>query len=357
MTVVGIFGLPASGKSTLFRLVTEGKEGAVTHEGPLTLATAVVPLPDPRLDALHSLVQSRRRVPASLTFVDIGGYAQARPGRFLGPLRNVLGRMDVLVQVVRAFDHPQVPHPLGSVDPARDLANMEAEFLLGDLETVERRLARLTEERQKGARPREEIEREQELFVRLQRALQEERPLRDLDLSPEERALLQGFTLLSLKPMLVVVNLGDEDEPPNLPLPPRVVRLDAPLALEWELAQLSPDEALEMRVAYGLPPRAFREALLEALRGILDMVVFYTMNERETRAWLLPRGSTAVEAAGLIHTDMARGFIRAEVMPAAAFLQAQGDRAVVRSQGAWHLEGRDYIVQDGDILYIRFQKG
>ncbi len=357
MTTVGIFGWPQAGKTTLFRVLTQGRGGTTAHEGPLTLTTAVVPLPDPRLEALYRLSGSGRMVPASLTFVDVAGYPQGRPGSLLGPLRNVLGRMDVLVHVVRAFPSPQVPHSLGNVDPARDLALMEQEFILGDLETVERRLERLAEERQKGARPKEVIERERALFQRLREALQQERPLRALDLTAEERAALQGFTLLSRKPLLVVLNLGDEPWEGQLPLPAGAHRVDAALALEWELSQLPPEDAEALRAAYDLPARPARERILDALREVMDAVTFYTMNEKETRAWLLPRGSSVVEAAGRIHTDMARGFIRAEVMPADAFIQAQGDRALVRSRGAWHLEGREYIVQDGDILYIRFQKG
>ncbi len=353
--MIGIFGLPQSGKTTLFQLLTSGQKGTVSQEGPVTLTTAVVPLPDPRLDALHRLTGSRRVVPATITLVDIAAGPGSRQERPLGPLRNVLGRMDVLVHVVRAFTHPQAPHPLGDVNPQRDIDALEQELLLYDLDTVERRLERLQEEWQKGARPKDEIEKEQALFRRLQEALQAEQPLRVLDLSPDDRRWLQGFTLLTLKPLLVVVNT-DEDGAGVEDFPPGARGLAVPLALEWELAQLPPEEAATFREAYDLPPSPARERLLQALRQTMDVITFYTFNEKETRAWLLPRGHTAVQAAGRIHSDMARGFIRAEVTPVEVFLEVKGNRAELRARGFPRLEGREYVVQDGDILQIRFQR-
>ncbi len=355
MTTVGIFGLAQAGKTTLFHLLTQGEGGAVTQEGPVTLTTAVVALPDPRLDALHTWTGSRKKVPASITLVDIAGQPRGRPGNLLGPLRNVLGRMEVLVLVIRAFQHPQVPHPLGEVNPQRDMDLLEQELLFYDLETVERRLERLQEERQKGARPKEVIEREQEVFRRLREALQREQPLRVLDLTEEERRILQGFTLLTLKPLLVVVNT-DEEGVDVVRFPPGAQGITLPLALEWELAQLPTDEAQAFREAYHLPQVPGRERMFQALRKTLNVITFYTFNEKETRAWLLPQGGTAVDAAGRIHTDMARGFIRAEVIPVDVFLRFQGDRNALRGKGFPRLEGRDYRVQDGDILQIRFQR-
>lgn len=353
--MIGIFGLPRCGKTTLFQVLTAGQKGTVSQEGPVTLTTAVIPLPDPRLDALSQLTGSRRVAPATVTLVDIATAPGGRQERPLGPLRNVLGRMDVLIHVVRAFAHPQVPHPLGAVNPQRDLDALEQALLLDDLDTVERRLERLQEEWQKGARPKDVIEKEQALFRHLQEALQAETPLRALDLSPEDRRLLQGFTLLTLKPMLVVVNT-DEEGGRIERLPPAVHEIEVPLALEWELAQLAPEEAAAFREAYDLPPQPARERLLQALRETMDVITFYTFNEKETRAWLLPRGYTAVQAAGRIHSDMARGFIRAEVTPVEVFLEVRGNRAELRARGFPRLEGREYVVQDGDILQIRFQR-
>ena len=353
--MIGIFGLPQSGKTTLFQVLTAGQKGTVSQEGPVTLTTAVVPLPDPRLEALHQLTGSRRVVPATVTLVDIAAGLGGRQERPLGPLRNVLGRMDVLIHVVRAFSHPQVPHPFGDVNPQRDMELLEQELLLYDLDTVERRLERLQEEWQKGARPKDVIEKEQTLFRRLQEALQAEQPLRALELSPEDRRLLQGFTLLTLKPLLVVVNTDEEGIRVNR-FPPAAHGVEVPLALEWELEQLSPEEAATFREAYSLPPQPARERLLQALRQTMDVITFYTFNEKETRAWLLPRGHTAVQAAGRIHSDMARGFIRAEVTPVEVFLEVKGNRAELRARGFPRLEGREYVVQDGDILQIRFQR-
>ncbi len=355
MTTIGIHGLAQSGKSTLFHLLTQGHGGNVQREGPLTLTTAVVPFPDPRLDALHRLVGCKNKVPATVTLVDVAAAPGSRGGG-LGPLRNALARMDALVLVVRAFPGEHVPHPLGEVDPQRDLDHLEGELMLADMEVLENRLERLHEERQKAARPRELIEREQAVVTRLLEALRQEKPLRTLPLNEEEARLVAGYGLLSRKSLLVVVNLGEDQEAPALRVPEGARRVDAALALERELLEMPDDEAANFREAYGLPPTPARQRILAALRATLDVITFYTYNERECRAWLLPRGATAINAAGRIHTDMARGFIRAEVWPIEAFLKAQGDTAALRRQGLWRVEGRDYQVQDGDILYIRFSR-
>lgn len=356
MPHVGIYGLPQSGKSTLFALLTQSRGGTTRREGPVVLETAVVPFPDSRLDALHALVGSQQKVPATFTLVDVAGYPPTREKGHLGPLRNLLARMDALMLVVRAFPAAHVPHPLGEVNPQRDIDLLEGELLLYDLEVLENRLARLREERQKAARPKEVIAKERQVLERLAEALRNEVPLRAVDLSPDEAALIEGFGLLSRKPLLVVVNIGEGAKAPDLRLPQAARAVTAALALEAELQTLEPDEGKEFRAMYGLTGPPARERILQALRETLGLITFYTYNERECRAWMIPRGSTAVDAAGRIHTDMAKGFIRAEVWPAEAFIAAGGDTTALRQQGLWRVEGRDYLVQDGDILYIRFQR-
>ncbi len=350
---LGLVGLPQSGKTTVFNALT-GSEVPLTMTGNrFEVHTAVVDVPDPRVDALAERFGSRKRTYAKVTYADIAGLSGQAGGELPGPLRNLLGQMDALVHVVRAFDNPQVPHPAGTVDPARDMAALDQELLLHDLLTVERRLARLAEERQKGARPKEDIARERALFERLYAALEAGRPLRALDFTPEEERLLAGFGLLTRKPMLVLLNIGDDDEPPALEVSfprTRVVALRG--RLEMELAQMDPDDAAYFRQEYGLTESAL-ERVVRASYDLLERITFYTVGEKEARAWPLPRGSTALDAAAAIHTDLARGFIRAEVIHYDE-LMALGDWAVGRGEGKIRLEGKDYRVQDGDVLLIRF---
>ena len=350
---LGLVGLPQSGKTTVFNALT-GSEVPLTMTGNrFEVHTAVVDVPDPRVDALAERFGSRKRTYAKVTYADIAGLSGQAGGELPGPLRNLLGQMDALVHVVRAFDNPQVPHPAGTVDPARDMAALDQELLLHDLLTVERRLARLAEERQKGARPKEDIARERALFERLYAALEAGRPLRALDFTPEEERLLTGFGLLTRKPMLVLLNIGDDDEPPALEVSfprTRVVALRG--RLEMELAQMDPDDAAYFRQEYGLTESAL-ERVVRASYDLLERITFYTVGEKEARAWPLPRGSTALDAAAAIHTDLARGFIRAEVIHYDE-LMALGDWAAARAAGKIRLEGKDYRVQDGDVLLIRF---
>lgn len=353
---LGIIGLPSSGKTTIFNALTGGDlpTGALAGGGRFEVHTAVVDVPDPRLEALSDLLQPRKTTYAKVIYADIGGL-QVGVGRegLPGSLVNQLQQVDGLLHVVRAFDDPVVPHPAGSIDPTRDLATMETEFLLHDMLTVERQLERLADERQKGGRDRETIDREITLFERLGKWLDQERPLRTFELSVDDVQKLTGFSLLSRVPVLVVINLAEGDVAPGLEVSGDSVQVMSMQGkLEMEIAQLPPDEAQSFLDEYGIE-QAGRERLIRASYDLLGLNSFFTCNEQEARAWTLPQGGTALDAAGTVHTDMARGFIKAEVIGWDQLLEL-GGLAEARAQGKLRLEGKDYTVADGELIYIRF---
>ncbi len=356
---LGIVGLPASGKTTIFRALTGGSRsaGATAGGGKLDVHTAVVDVPDPRLDALSSLFRPKKTVYAKITYADIGGLARKGkdPAReaLAAPLLNFLSQMDGFLHVVRAFEDSNVAHPAGNVDPARDMAALQGEFLLNDMVVVERRLTKLGEERQRGGRDRAAIEREMALFERLSKSLEDEQALRALALKAEEVRSLGGFGLLTLKPTLVVVNITEGQAAPDLgAAPPHSGVLPLQGKLEMEIAQLPPDEAAAFLAEYGLDEPGLRK-VVRASYDLLEVNTFFTVGEDEVRAWRLPRGGTALDAAAAVHTDLARGFIRAEVV-AWDELIALGGLSEARAQGKLRLEGKDYPVKEGEIVHIRF---
>jgi GTP-binding protein YchF len=353
---LGIIGLPSAGKTTVFNAITGQNlpTGVPAAPGRSETHTAIADVPDDRLQPLTEMFHPRKTTAAKVTYADIGGL-QAKAGRegLPGTLLNQLGQMDGFVHVVRAFDDPGVPHPLESIDPARDLAAMEAEFLLNDLLTVERRRERLAEERQKVIRDRALVEREQVLFERLQAILDEQQPLRGHAFSAEEHRLLAGFGLLTRIPMLVVVNLAEDEAMPDVgAVGPGVAVLGLQGKLEMEIAQLPEAERRGYLDEYGIT-QAGRERVLRASYDLLGLQSFFTVGDDEVRAWTLPRGGTALEAADTIHSDLARGFIRAEVIPVEELL-ALGGLAQARSRGRLRQEGKDYPVVDGDVVHIKF---
>jgi GTP-binding protein YchF len=355
---LGIVGLPASGKTTIFRALTgAGRSAAAATGGKLEVHTAVVDVPDPRLDALSALYRPKKTVYAKITYADIGGLARkARDSSreaLPAPLLTLLSQVDGLLLVVRAFEDPNVAHPAGSVDPARDLATLRNEFLLNDMVIVERRLQKLDEERQKGGRDRGAVDREAALFERLNASLEAERPLRGLDLKPEEERLLAGFGLITPKPTLVVVNLDEGQPAPDLGTPgPRSAILPLQGKLEMEIAELPAEEAAEFLAEYGLEEPGLRK-VIRASYDLLGVQSFFTVSEEEVHAWRLPRGGTALDAAATVHTDLARGFIRAEVI-AWDELIALGGLSEARVHGKLRLEGKDYPVREGEVVHIRF---
>ncbi|WP_299026986.1 redox-regulated ATPase YchF [uncultured Thermanaerothrix sp.] len=351
---LGIIGLPQSGKTTIFNALTRGHQPTGLSAGKVAMHTAVVDVPDPRVDRLAAMFNPKKVIYAKVTYVDIAGIEGTRSQSGLpGPLLNQLTQMDGFIQVVRCFEDEALPHPLGSVDPQRDVEVMESEFILNDLIAVERKLERLNEERRKGARDKGSLEREMALFERLHQALSAEIPLRDLDLSAEEEHVLAGFGFLTRKPMLIVLNLAEGQAAPEVNYPhrrSRVVELQG--KLEMDLAQLPPAEAAEFMQAYGLSEPGLNKVIRLSYE-LLGLQSFFTVGPDEVRAWTVRRGATAPEAAGEIHTDMQKGFIRAEVISYEDLI-ALGGMSEARAKGKLRLEGKEYVVQDGDILTIRF---
>ena len=353
---LGLIGLPSSGKTTIFNALTGSRlpTGVPHAPGKTEVHTAVADVPDDRLLALSALFRPRKTTPAKVTYADIGGL-RARAGKegLPGALLNQLEQMDGFLHVARAFDDPSVPHPLDGVDPARDLAAMEAEFVLDDLLTVERRLERLTEERQKVMRDRAAVERDQALFQRLHAVLSEGHPLRSQSFTTEETRLLSGFGLISRIPVLTLVNLAEGQAMPDLgPGGAGTAVLGLQGKLEMEIAQLAPEEAQAFLQEYGIEEPG-RRRVIRASYQLLGLLSFFTVGEDEVRAWTLARGASALDAADTIHSDLARGFIRAEVIPAEELL-ALGGLAQARTQGRLRLEGKEYLVADGEVVHIKF---
>jgi len=348
---LGIIGFPQSGKTTLFNALTRGHAPTTASAGRVEVHTAVVDVPDRRVDSLSEMFKPRKTIYAKVTYADIAGLdsGAARNG-FAGPLLNQLTQMDGLIHVVRCFADDNVPHPSGNVDPGRDIASMDAELLLNDLIAVERKLERLTEERKKGGADKVLNERQTALFTRLHEILSAEKPLRGVEVSAEEEKHLSGFGLLTRKPLLVLLNLGEGQAAPQVGTDSPVVALQG--KLEMEIAQLPPDDASVFMQEYGITELSLNR-MITASYDLLDQQSFFTVGEDEVRAWTTRRSATAVEAAGEIHTDLQRGFVRAEVVAFADLLEL-GGMVEAKAKGRLRLEGKEYIVKDGDIVHIRF---
>lgn len=354
---LGIIGLPSAGKTTIFNALTKGN--APTGQsmgGRFDVLTAVVDVPDERVDVLSRMFNPRKTIYARVTYSDIAGLKKGmgESGGMAGSLINHLGALDGFVHVVRAFEDENVPHPEETVDPARDLAILDTEFLLNDLIMVERKVEKLRDGLRKGAaQNRAAAEAELAFFERLHQALSEERPLRDLDLDDEAIRSLRGYGLLTLKPVLVIVNAGDNQAEVSLDYPYRrslVANLRG--KLEMELAQLSGDDLTMFMEEYGVTELGL-DRVISLSYDLMGLQSFFTVGEDEVRAWTIKRAASAVEAAGAIHSDLAKGFIRAETIGYEE-LVAAGGLPQARSAGKLRQEGKTYIVQDGDVINVKF---
>ncbi len=359
---LGIVGLPSSGKTTIFNALTKGD--APTGQsmgGRFDVLTAVVDVLDERVDILTDMFNPKKTTYARITYTDVAGLQKGagESGGLSGELLNHLSGLDGFVHVVRAFESDLVPHLDGSVDAARDLEAVDTEFLLSDLATVEKRLQKLQEGLQRGAFKDNKVEAQQELtlFERMYETLSEERPLRTLNLTDEQEKSIRGFGLLTLKPTLVVFNIGDDQDEIEVAYDyPKTLVTNLRGKLEMELSQLSAEgdtDSLEMFMdEYGVTELSL-DKVIRLSYDLMGLQSFFTVGEDEVRAWTVKRGADAVEAAGTIHSDLAKGFIRAETV-AYDDLLALGGMAKARAAGKLRQEGKTYIVQDGDIINIKF---
>jgi hypothetical protein len=358
MLRAGLIGYPSTGKTTLFRLMTSAREGVRPGQHGKTEANVGVSrVPDARLDRLAAMFNPRKHVPATVEFADMagGGRGGAKDLVDVAPFRSA----DALVHVLRAFRDDSVPHAPGSIDPARDQRTMDEELMLADLGIVERRLDRLEKDLKKAATP--DLKREHEVLLSCRDALENGRPLRDLGLAGEDAKRLRGFQFLSAKPLLLVLNIdegdlgGIDDAVERAGLAgvggehTRAVALCA--KIELEIAELEPADAAAFMADLGLAASGL-DRVIRASYDLLGYISFFTVGEDECRAWSIPRRTVAQEAAGEIHSDIQRGFIRAEVV-AYDHLVARQTLAACRDHGELRLEGKEYVVQDGDVINFR----
>ena len=351
----GIIGLGQVGKTTLFRILTkanvEGKASSqATHVG-------VAKVPEPRLVELAKLYNPKKITYATVQYVDLGGMQKERTRDALASLRDV----DAIAHVIRVFDDPSVPHAAGSIDPVRDATNLELELILSDHDQITRRLEKLEKDLKKKRDPLLELEKT--VLEKCKAHLEAEKPLRELELTPEERKPIGGFLFLSQRPMLFVLNLGD-DEAAELDTAVERHKLGALQGrkntavvaicgrLEAELAEMEEKEAAELLSSYGLKEPGLNR-LIRATYDLMGLIQFFTAGEPEVRAWTIHKGSTAVKAAGAIHSDIEKGFIRAETIAYGDYVTLNGE-AGARDAGKLRLEGKEYVVADGDVLHFRF---
>jgi GTP-binding protein YchF len=360
-------GLPQVGKTTVFNLLTGGGLGAPAWEGKSEARVGIAHVPDPRLDRLTEIFRPLRTVCATVEYVDLPGLAPvhgksaARSDRDINAYLNSLKNVDVLLHVVRAFENHAVPHPQGSVDPKRDIGLFELEMMFWDLALIERRLERLSKELKKGKNSNLDIE--NSVLLRYQSALQNEKPLREIELTPEESRRVKGFTFLTAKPILQLINLGDGDVDTvrhvvtEMGLEEYASRPHMRIAavcgkIEAEIAVLPPDDARVFMNDLGLAESALARVVQDSY-ALLGLVSFFTAGPPEVRAWTIPRNATAQQAAGVIHTDFEKGFIKAEVVPYHHMAEL-GSFQAARNRGLLRLEGKDYPVKDADVILFRF---
>ena len=354
----GLVGLPSTGKTTLFQLLTRGAAGSSTGKlGRTEAQMGVATVPDARLDRLTELYKPKKHVPATVTFADIGGTTATRSLVDVAAYREA----DALLHVVRAFAAEDIPHSEGTIDPARDAQTVEVELILADLAVTEKRLERIAHDRKKGAS--RELDLEAELLGRCHERLEAGLPIRSMELDHAAAKTLRGFQFLSAKPLLLVINLDEANisaaheavELTHLEEmlgQPNTEAVAVCAKIELEIAQLDPTDAQAFLEDLGLDAPGLHR-VVQAAYGLLGYISFFTVGEDECRAWSIPANTRAQQAAGEIHTDVERGFIRAEVVEYGQLL-GRGTIAACRDHGEVRLEGKDYIVEDGDVINFRF---
>src|SRR6202795_30746 len=355
----GIIGLPQVGKTSLFGILTKARLSEQAYANPREAHIGVAKVPDDRLDRLAALYDPKKLTHASVEYVDVGAMGRdvLKETAYLTLLRGV----DALAHVLRAFEDPSIPH-VGGVDPLRDIKNVEFDLLVSDLGQIEKRLERLEKDLKKMKTA--ELEREFELLKRAKAQVESDKPLREMEMTAEDKKRIKGFMFLSEKPIFYVLNIGESTElgkeleaaVSKYKLTEIAARPNAGAAaicgkVEAELAEMSDADAAEFLSSYGLTESGLTR-LIRTTYKLLGLISFFTAGEDECRAWQVPAPSRAQEAAGAIHTDLQKHFIRAETIRWDQLLDA-GSEADARAKGTLRLEGKDYIVQDGDVMHIR----
>jgi hypothetical protein len=355
----GIIGLPQVGKTSLFKILTKADISNRTYASPREAHIGVATVPDDRLDRLAKLFNPRKLVHAQVEYSDVAAIGQEalKETAFLANLRNV----DALAHVLRAFDNDSIPH-VGPIDPLRDAKNVEADLIVSDLIQIESRLERVQKDLKKKKTP--EIEKEHELLLRTKAHLETDRPLREMEMTKDEKKIVRGFMFLSEKPMLYVLNVNEsttlgkdlEEAVAKYKLNELIGKPNTGATaicgkVEAELADMSDEEAAEFLSSYGLHESGLTR-LIRTTYLLLGVISFFTVGEDECRAWTIEKNTKAVNAAGAIHSDLEKHFIRAETIHWDTLLEL-GSEAAARAAGKLRLEGKDYIVQDGDIMHIR----
>ena len=355
----GIIGLPQVGKTSLFRILTKAHLSEHAYANPREAHVGVAKVPDDRLDRLAALYNPKKLTHASVEYVDLGAIGQEalKESAYLGHLRSV----DALAHVLRAFEDASIPH-VGPIDPLRDIKNVEFDLMISDLGQIEKRLERVEKDLKKMRSA--DLDKEFDLLKRAKAHLETERPLRELEMTPEDKKRFRGFMFLSEKPILFVLNVSEatdlgkdlEQAMAKYKLNDVASRPNAAAAaicgkVEAELSEMSEEDAAEFLASYGLKESGLSR-LIHSTYRLLGLISFFTLGDDECRAWTVPVHSRAVEAAGAIHTDLEKHFIRAETIRWDQLLEA-GSETNARSRGTLRLEGKDYVVQDGDVLHIR----
>ena len=355
----GIIGLPQVGKTSLFKILTKLRLDEHAYSNPRDAHLGVARVPDERLDKLSALYSPKKTTYATVEYVDVAAIGQEalKETSFLANLRNV----DALIHVLRTFENDAVPH-VGEIDPLRDVKSVEIDMMISDLGQIEKRIERVEKDMKKGKTT--ELEHEHALLLRSKESIEREQPLRELEMTPEEKKLIKGFMFLSQKPILYVLNinesatLGDDLDAAvkKYKLEEIAAKPNAGAAaicgrVEAELAEMDDDEAEEFLSSYGLHESGLVRLIRKSYE-LLGLISFFTAGEDECRAWTIPAGAKAPQGAGAIHTDLEHHFIRAETIRWDALLEA-GSEAAARSKGTLRLEGKEYVVQDGDVMHIR----
>ncbi len=355
----GIIGLPQVGKTSLFRILTKVNLSEHALSNPREAHIGVAKVPDERLDKLAELYHPKKLTHASVEFVDVGAIGQdaLKETAYIGHLRQV----DALIHVLRAFENDAIPH-VGAIDPLRDIKNVEFDLMVSDLGQIEKRIERLEKDLKKMKTP--ELEKENELLIKAKAFLETEKPLREMEMSSEDKKRIRGFMFLSEKPMLYVLNIGESTElgkdleaaVAKFNLSEVAARPNAGASaicgkVEAELAEMSDEDAAEFLGSYGLTESGLSRLIRKSYH-LLGLISFFTAGEDECRAWTIPIHTKAVNAAGAIHSDLEKHFIRAETIRWDQLLEA-GSEANARAKGTLRLEGKEYIVQDGDVMHIR----